>query len=788
MTVSGDWTYEKSWSEPKKVTIVYESPIDQTDIAKGSQQESVDYEDHQWSEVHTQYQTFEYVDEENTPRTQMLATKKIRTQHLTAVAVCANFFKWTLEAPMRGDTWTQKIQNKKLTRQETTEYAYDKTPTGWTLKEETTKGDISGFEYLGSLPIKDFRPWALNSGSALSSDLNRTYQSSHIYKSFHATNKYASSSPTANTKAKRVYSRSYTKVMSMYAFTQEGQQYLDQVLSKENGAKDDNLGGGTYWRSRHAWDSGKEITSDGSSMNSSIGQLQIEEMPNEYDDAEEELNNDDDMNDDDADSRNGGGEDDNGNQNSGQATKSIGSSIGFAGGDLVKQWDEWGPYDAQKGSQFPGSNNNNKWSGDVLKAADTKPQYNVHVGGVSGRPSQRGIICLNSSSPGAVSKISMSAVSWDGYVTAPFQAGQKILINSPSNLCTYWYLIRKVTSNDQVAEVQFMENITQSSYLNYACRLLEEDWRIKALVTSVTDRGSRIFTMPYAPDDYMKCRDGRFVLVPGGAQDAASDYVTVQMRLLEGQTRGVNVTTSLRQIPSEPFAAVYLNMLGTSIYGRTNGTSWAFNDSGCVVSTDIIYGGHAGRDGSPQGRQARTLIREQQAACPVEQSEGWIDPPDNLRLENLPYIEPSLNPLVDVRKQDSISVPDDFDPVDPDCGLWTDLLPIGQDDEVPLETVTTDHIFVSQAQPILVGRVRARASFKGFAIGEQPEQPSEHIYLRVTSKASNEYVDSVYKPTATITRTRTYPILIDSGSTVDPKPPDLDCKLLVKPGFGGTAE
>ena len=94
-----------------------------------------------------------------------------------------------------------------------------------------------------------------------------------------------------------------------------------------------------------------------------------------------------------------------------------------------------------------------------------------------------------------------------------------------------------------------MDNITQSSLLDYVCRKLEEDWRIKVLVSSVSDRGSRVFNMPYAPDDFMKCSDGRFVLVPGGAQAAATDYVNVQMRLLEGQTRGVNVTTSLRQIP-----------------------------------------------------------------------------------------------------------------------------------------------------------------------------------------------------------------------------------------------
>ena len=350
MGVSGDWTYEKAWEEPKKVTIVYEEPIDKNDIAKGSQQAEADYEDHQWSEVHTQYQTYEYVDENNEPKTQMLATKKVRTQHLTMVAVCANFFKYCLEGPMRGERNPKKLHNKKITRQEVTEYGYQKTPTGWTLKQEDTKGYITGYEYLGSLPIKDFSPWA-NSWTGLASELTAIFQSSNVFKWYDVTNKDTHNF-VQNTRARRVYSRTYTKVMSMYAFTQEGQQYLDKVLARENGAEDENFGGGAYWRSRHAWNSGKEITSDGSSMNSSIGQLQIEEMPNEYDDAEEELNNDDEINDDDADSRNGGSEDDNGNANdpgkdddqktTGQAKKSIGTSFSFAGGDLEKQWDQWG--------------------------------------------------------------------------------------------------------------------------------------------------------------------------------------------------------------------------------------------------------------------------------------------------------------------------------------------------------------------------------------------------------------------------------------------------------------
>ena len=286
MGVTGDWTYEKAWSEPKKVTIVYEEPIDKNDIAKGSKEAQAEYEDHQWSEVYTKYQTYEYIDEDQMPRTQMLATQKKRVQHLTMVAVCANFFKWQLEAPMRGDRQPGKIQNKKIIREEITEYKYAKGKSGFTLKEEKTEGWITGYELLGSLPVKDFR--AFKKPGALASQLEKGYQSSEVIKQMSATDVFKTGSfDSENQKAKRVYSRTYTKVSSMYAFTQEGQQYLDQVLSKENGAKGSDANSNVpsfsseYWRSKHSWRVAQEMTADGSSMNSSIGQLQLEEMPND---------------------------------------------------------------------------------------------------------------------------------------------------------------------------------------------------------------------------------------------------------------------------------------------------------------------------------------------------------------------------------------------------------------------------------------------------------------------------------------------------------------------------
>jgi len=65
--------------------------------------------------------------------------------------------------------------------------------------------------------------------------------------------------------------------------------------------------------------------------------------------------------------------------------------------------------------------------------------------------------------------------------------------------------------------------------------------------------------------------------------------------LKAGYAYGFNITTSAERLPTTPFSPVYVNAAGLSVATRINGTSWAFDQSGLVVSSDLMLCGVAGR-------------------------------------------------------------------------------------------------------------------------------------------------------------------------------------------------
>lgn len=785
--ITGDWTYEKAWQEPEEIIISYEKLIDKHQPGLGVEQASATFTDHQWAETYTQYQTFTYVTPDGDNEIQDLVVQRIRVNHKTAASVAANFYKWILEhqsEDMHGGY--SRPTNKDVVAREITEYEYEVTVEGWAAKTETTRTEISGWEYLGSIPCKDFRPFARYHPDKM----EQTYQASETKKYFYSTDTTDGKFNTRKMTRKRIYTKTTTMMRTMYALTQEGQQYIDGLLSKENGEGSELSGAEMYWRTLESWREGNRLVSDGVQVNSSLGRMQMEERPDEYEQAEEDLNDDEDSNsDDEADSADEDTAEEEEDETA-PARVDLGGGYDFGNGDLEDRWAAWTPYDEVAGSQSP-KNQSNKWQGDPLKSGDTRPQFEVQIRTGSSRP-DRGYIYLNKSNPREVSEISIARTSMDGYWTNDLRAGQRILINSYQGGCVYWYLIRSVHNDGATARVAFIDDILDTGYQEMVCSRIENSWIIKAIVTSTSDRGDRVFEMPYSPDDFLICKGGDFHVVPGNAQAAAGEYVKVQKRLLDGQTKGINVTTSLKEMPSAPFSDVYLNMLGTSVYGRTNGTSWAFNDSGCIVSTDVIYGGHAGQDGSAQGLKVRRKILAQAEGCPVQQSEGWVEPPDGLSLDDLPLIVPDFAPTDDVRKADSVDMPVDFDIDHPPCSFWTDDLPQGQNDEVAAETVTTEHVYLSQDIPVLVGRTRTRAKVQQFdgVLAFEPEPLNFFVHHR-----GDAVVISADDPIPElITRNSTYALVTgwhpgDQPDNPEPPPPnpdgpDLDCKLKVTVGFG----
>lgn len=803
MGLSGDWTYEKTWNEPQPIRINYEILIDKSDPSKGTEQKVATFTDTQWSETYTRYTKFKSKNADGTRETQDLVTWRLRKTYTTTVAVAPNIVKAQLE---EGITAT----NAEISREEETLYTYVQTEEGWTQAYERTETKISGYEFAGSMPISDFR--AFVSGS-LVGNLEQTIIASEVEKRYFSTN-IAKNFASSRVKRKRIYNRTTTLTRSALAMTQEGQHYLQAVLKQETGT--DGEGGEGFTITQAAWDEGTKMQADGTQVNSNLGRLSIEEKPSEYDEAEEELDEDDAL------EETGGtveavdsstGYDDNYNSEQGNTSGQDWSTLDLVSPDPLRElWEDWTPYDdAGTGVDWPeyewdsGSfpDGPNVTFPDPTSGKYKKAKYKFKKNKF--KLDDIGEFSFDTDKPWKAKKFKISKKSLNGLLTNKIKKGERLMLNTPSGKKKWWYRIKDFEyeeyegytgeefgwEGDGWVEVEYIPDYLDPIDENDR---LYEDWEYDALITGVGDASNDVtFDMPYTPDDFMVCKDGEFVIKPANQEEAAQQYANVQKRLLEGQNKGINITTSLKNLPSAPFADVYLNMLGTAIYGRLNGTAWAFNDSGCVVSADVIYGGHAGRDGTKRGLEERRKILERNAQCPVSQTEGWINPPDGLKNDDLPIVTAEENPVEQVRKANSVEVDEDFDLDDLPCNFWTETLPLVEETEVPAETLETNHVYLPMAITPLEGRTRTRVVLTGRDY--EPEPDAELITLVTSTHAANEYIDTAYYPKPLTTRTQTYAIVSgwnpDEGGGGGPEPPDpeqpvIDCTLRVKVGFGPT--
>ena len=106
--------------------------------------------------------------------------------------------------------------------------------------------------------------------------------------------------------------------------------------------------------------------------------------------------------------------------------------------------------------------------------------------------------------------------------------------------------------------------------------------------TAVTE-----FTVPYAPDDEITWDEstGAFSSTPSDAKEKALRYGRIQNKLLLGNRTGVSLQLAPEQLPKRPFDPLYLQAGGITGAYRVNGTSWAFDASGIVASTDALLWG-----------------------------------------------------------------------------------------------------------------------------------------------------------------------------------------------------
>lgn len=106
--------------------------------------------------------------------------------------------------------------------------------------------------------------------------------------------------------------------------------------------------------------------------------------------------------------------------------------------------------------------------------------------------------------------------------------------------------------------------------------------------TAVTE-----FTLPYAPDDAISWDEvtGEFSSEPSDAEQKALRYGEIQNALLLGNRNGVSLQLTPELLPKKPFDPLYLEAGGITGSYRVNGSSWAFDSSGIVASTDALLWG-----------------------------------------------------------------------------------------------------------------------------------------------------------------------------------------------------
>lgn len=96
------------------------------------------------------------------------------------------------------------------------------------------------------------------------------------------------------------------------------------------------------------------------------------------------------------------------------------------------------------------------------------------------------------------------------------------------------------------------------------------------------------YDMPFPPDDYYG-PGGKLIL--GKAPQAARKYGETMNALKAANAYGVNITTAVQKVSTQPLAPLYLNAGGLRVQTRMNGTAWAFGNLGIVVSSDLLLAG-----------------------------------------------------------------------------------------------------------------------------------------------------------------------------------------------------
>jgi hypothetical protein len=231
------------------------------------------------------------------------------------------------------------------------------------------------------------------------------------------------------------------------------------------------------------------------------------------------------------------------------------------------------------------------------------------------------------------------------------------------------------------------------------------------------------FAVPFLPDDVVN-DDGS--VTKGDATASAANYAEEQNRLLLGHRLGLQVTTGLGVLPTEPLAAFHLRNGGITATYRTNGTAWSFDANSCLVSTDALYWGLAGGDISGPRWTPVAPGTSALPTPPADVNNGPQDPVNSVTL-----VEP-----VDVSDSAAVTTLIDSLPDDETEVFETELTPVAL--ALPFKPISTAALQVrlqleTLLVPLGINRSLGDATLQSVLQLEAMQEISEQVVLQLES-------------------------------------------------------
>jgi len=256
------------------------------------------------------------------------------------------------------------------------------------------------------------------------------------------------------------------------------------------------------------------------------------------------------------------------------------------------------------------------------------------------------------------------------------------------------------------------------------------------------------YRLPFAPDDFVTATNGISTgvvdlnLIRGNARGRALEYGRIQNAIAFGQANGVEVTTAPWELPSAPFAPVYIDVSGLSTAFRVHGRNWEIRNGAMVVTADLMLVGTAGR------LTGQTPI----AWMPLTSSTGALNS------LGAPSGSGELLPA------NTITLPSGFNPAAPGS-VWTSLPTTGSDTYGPSRTpAAIAPPFVQTTRILAISRsavVVTELLYSTVPI-------TESIVAVSRSKALTRWVNVTAVPLTTITLTAPVPSVFGAVTVFAP--------------------